>query len=74
MKTSGSIKTAYNAQAAVDSTHQVVVASDVTNDASDVDQLLPMIDQAEENLSEQIDQCSADAGYSSCENLKALET
>ena len=73
MKTSGGIKTAYNAQAAVDSAHQVVVASDVTNDAADVDQLLPMIDQAEENLSEQIDQCSADAGYSSGENLKALE-
>ena len=73
MKMSGSIKTAYNAQAAVDSTHQVVVASDVTNDAADVDQLLPMIDQAEENLSEQIDQCSADAGYSSGENLKAME-
>jgi len=73
MKTSGSIKTAYNAQAAVDSTHQVVIASDVTNDAADVDQLLPMIDQAEENLSESIDQCSADAGYSSGENLKAVE-
>jgi transposase len=73
MKTSGSIKTAYNAQAAVDSTHQVVVASDVTNDTADVDQLLPMIDQAEENVSEEIDQCSADAGYSSGENLKALE-
>ncbi len=74
MKTSGSIKTAYNAQAVVDSAHQVVIASDVTNDAADVDQLLPMIDQAEENVSEQVDHCSADAGYSSGENLKALES
>jgi transposase len=73
MKISGSIKTAYNAQAAVDSAHQVVIASDVTNDAADVNQLLPMIDQAEENLSEQIEQCSADAGYSSGENIKAME-
>ena len=73
MKTNSGIKTAYNAQAAVDSAQQVIVAADVTTDASDAQQLLPMIEQTEENLSGKITQCSADAGYSSGENLKALQ-
>ena len=73
MKTRSGIKTAYNAQAVVDSTHQVIVAADVTVEAADVQQLLPMIEQAEETLSEAIEECSADAGYSSGENIKALE-
>lgn len=73
MKTTAGIKTAYNAQSVVDAAHQVIVAADVTNQAADVDQLLPMIAQAEEILSEPISECSADAGYSSGENLKALE-
>ena len=73
MKTTGGIKTSYNAQAAVDSTHQVIVAADVTTDATDAQQLLPMIEQAEDNLSQKITQCSADAGYSSGENLCALQ-
>ncbi len=73
MKTGAGIKTAYNAQTVVDSAHQVIVAADVTKQAADVQQLLPMIEQAEQNLSEKINQCSADAGYSSGENLKALQ-
>jgi transposase len=74
MKTGSGIKTAYNGQAAVDSAHQVIIAADVTSEAADAGQLLPMVDQAEENLSEPIDELSAGAGYSSGENLKALET
>ncbi len=35
MKTKAGIKTSYNAQTVVDSAHQVIVAADVTNDASD---------------------------------------
>jgi transposase len=73
MKTGGGIKTAYNAQAAVDAAHQVIVAADVTDEPADAQQLLPMIEQAEQNLSDSIEQCSADAGYSSGENLKAVE-
>ena len=48
MKTTNGIKTSYNAQAAVDTEHQVIVAADVTNDAADVDQLLPMVEQTRE--------------------------
>ena len=73
MKTGAGIKTAYNAQAAVDSAQQVIVAADVTTEAADAKQLLPRIEQTEQNLSEKINQCSADAGYSSGENLKALQ-
>ncbi|MFC1895127.1 IS1182 family transposase, partial [Thermodesulfobacteriota bacterium] len=73
MKTNDGIQTAYNAQAAVDAAQQVIIAADVTDEAADAQQLLPMIDQAQENLSKPITQCSADAGYSSGENLKAAE-
>ena len=73
MKTGNGIKTSYNAQASTDTEHQVIVASDVTNQASDVEQLLPMVEQTEENTSGEIEQCSADAGYSSGENIKAME-
>ena len=72
MKTTNGVKTSYNAQIAVDDTQQVIVAADVTNDASDVEQLLPMVEQTEANTSEKVTQCSADSGYSSAENLKAI--
>jgi transposase len=73
MKTSNGIKISYNGQAADDQEHQVIVATDVTNQPADVEQLIPMIDQAEENTSDSIDACSADSGSSSGENLKELE-
>jgi transposase len=73
MKTTNGIKTSYNAQVSVDAEHQVIVAADVTNQASDVEQLLPMVQQTEENTSEKVQECSADSGYSSGENIKALE-
>jgi len=73
MKTRHGIKTSYNAQVAVDKDHQVIIAADVTRDASDVNQLLPMIEQAKENTSAEIIRLSADSGYSSGENLKALD-
>jgi len=49
MKTTGGIKTAYNAQAGVDEQTQVIVAADVTNQPNDKEQLLPMIEQTEQN-------------------------
>ena len=73
MKTTHGIQTAYNAQVAVDAAHQVIVAAEVSAQASDVEQLLPMVQQAEENTSEKVQECSADSGYSSGENLKAMQ-
>ena len=74
MKTRNGIKTAYNAQAAADEKSQVIVACDVTRDANDVNQLKPMIDQAQANTSEKIEKFSADAGYSSGEGIHELNS
>jgi len=71
MKTGSGIKTSYNAQIAVDQEQQIIVAGDVTNDPSDTEQLVPMVDQVEQTVSP-IDKLSADSGYSSGENLQAM--
>jgi transposase len=71
MKTGSGIKTCYNGQIAVDEKHQVIVACRVTSQASDTDQLLPMVDQAEKAAGP-IDKLSADSGYSSGENLEQI--
>lgn len=63
----------YNAQAAVDAAHQVIVAADVVAQQNDNDQLVAMLDQIEENTGAQPDEVSADTGYCSEENLAALE-
>jgi hypothetical protein len=63
---------AYNAQAAVDADSQVIVAQTLTNNASDAQQLVPMVAQIKENTGRQAQELSADAGYCSEENLKEL--
>ncbi len=54
---------AYNAQAAVDSEAQVIVAAAVTQRTNDKIQLVPMLAQAEEMTGGQPQQVTADAGY-----------
>ena len=54
---------AYNAQAGVDCDSQVIVTADVTQQANDKKQLVPMLGQVEENLGEIPDSILADAGY-----------
>jgi hypothetical protein len=54
---------AYNAQAAVDSEHQVIVATEVLRQANDKGQLVPMTLAVCENLEESPKAVSADAGY-----------
>lgn len=71
MKTGNGIKTSYNAQIAVDEKHQVIVAAEVTDQPSDTEQLLPMVEKAEESVGP-IDKLSADSAYSSGENLQQL--
>jgi transposase len=65
----GSFLQGYNAQAAVDAMAQVIVAADVTQQANDSKQLLPMLDQARENMGRDPDAASADAGYFSEANV-----
>jgi transposase len=63
---------AYNVQAAVDADSQVIVAQTVTNNASDAQQLAPMVAQIKQNTGRQAQELSADAGYCSEDNLKEL--
>ena len=74
MKTTGGIKTSYNAQVSVDEEVQVIVAADVTNQQNDMEQLLPMVEQTEQNTDDSIDILSADSGYSTANNLEQLES
>jgi transposase len=60
---------AYNAQAAVDSTAQIIVAATVTQEANDKQQLLPVLEQVQENCGRFPEQVSADAGYFNTEQL-----
>ena len=59
----------YNAQAVVDEQSQIIVASDVTQQTNDKQQLIPMMKQAEKNTGTKPDILSADAGYFSEDNL-----
>ena len=65
----GSFLQAYNAQAAVDSEAQVIVAADITQQTNDSRQLLPMIQQVRANLGRDPGAVSADAGYWSEKNV-----
>ena len=65
----GSFIQAYNAQAAVDSQAQVIVAADITQQTNDSQQLVPMIQQVEANAGRKPDAVSADAGYWSQDNV-----
>lgn len=68
-----SFEQAYNAQIAVDGEAQIIVSHDVTQDANDKKQLVPMIKKIEENLGRLPVNASADTGYCSAENLNAEE-
>ena len=63
----------YNAQAAVDGDHQVIVAIGVSNQASDAVHLLPMLERIEVNAGQVPEALIADAGYCSTANLEACE-
>lgn len=65
----GSFVQAYNAQVAVDSQAQVVVAADITQAPNDAHQLLPMIEEIKANVGRKPDAISADAGYWSEDNV-----
>lgn len=74
LKTRNGFIQGYNTQIAVDAESYVIVTSDVCNAKNDLDQLVPTLDQIENNFNEQVKELSADAGYCSEENLKALYT
>jgi hypothetical protein len=60
---------AYNAQAVVDSQTQVIVAAEVTQEANDKKQLVPMVEQVKIATGSQPQQATADSGYFSEANV-----
>jgi len=59
----GSFVQGYNAQIAVDGEAQVIVAAEVTQESNDKRQLVPMLQQVEQNLGSKPQAVSADNGY-----------
>jgi transposase/IS5 family transposase len=62
----------YNAQAVVDDTAQVIVATALTTDATDTASLPDLVDQVEANTGHRPKRFLADAGYQSDDNLEHL--
>jgi transposase len=73
MKAGSGFEQSYNAQACVDEQNQIIVAVEVTNDATDNKQLIPMVEAVEVNVGQRPEQVLADSGYRSEANFKALE-
>ena len=63
----------YTTQIAVDAQHQVIVATDLTNQAADAPHLPGLMNQLHANTGTYPTDVSADAGYYSEENLDAIE-
>ena len=77
MKTNDGFNYAYNGQAVVDEDSQVIIAAEITQAATDVNQLMPMIASTKENLESFGTNTTprvllVDAGYCSAENLEEI--
>ena len=64
---------AYNAQAAVESSMQLIVGQAVTQEANDKQQIVPMVEAIEQQARQRPEQLLADSGYCSEQNLAHLE-
>jgi len=73
LKTGDGFIQGYNAQAAADAGHQVIVAHGLTSSGSDQQQLQSMIEAMEEEAGTLPSELSADAGYCSEDNLAVLK-
>jgi transposase len=69
----GAFLQAYNAQAAVDENHQVILACDLSQNANDKRQLIPMVEQTVALMGAKPNKVLADPGYYSQENAIAME-
>jgi len=67
------IQPSHNGQVAVDDKEQVIVAADVSQNATDHAEFKLMVEQVERNLGALPREGSADAGYSSYDNLEFAE-
>ncbi len=67
-----SFEQCYNCQAAVDGGSQIIVATGVTQETNDKQQLKPLLNTVKRNLHKKPKQVSADSGYYSEENISFL--
>src|SRR3982751_5655851 len=68
----GGFDASYNAQTAVDDTAHIIVAAELSNNAADTHQLVPMLQAVKTNTGEFPRQGLADAGYRSEDNFEQL--
>jgi len=73
MKMSTGFEQCYNAQAAVDGDSQLIVASELTNNAADNRELVAMVEAVNTNLGQLPKRVLADSGYRSEQAFAALE-
>lgn len=73
MKISKAPSVGYNVQIAVDEKHHLIAAQEVTQDANDEKQLVPMCQATQEMLGPDLPEVVADSGYHSFEQLKECE-
>lgn len=69
----GRIRLSYNCQAAVDEKEGVIVAAEITSEANDKRQMLPMLEKVEETVQKKPEKAVMDAGYYSKDNLEKAE-
>jgi transposase len=69
----GAFLQGYNAQAAVDSQAQVIVAVDVIQQTTDNHQLAPMLEQLEQNVGAKPQAVSADSGFWNPEQVEKIQ-
>jgi len=70
----GAFLQGYNAQAAVDSQAQVIVAVDVIQQTTDNHQLVPMLEQVRQNMGAKPQVVSADTGFWNPEQVEAIQS
>jgi len=70
----GSFEQCYNCQAAVDDKHQIIIATNVTQEPNDKQQVEPLVEKIKENTEgNKPKKISADSGYYSEDNVKLLD-
>ena len=74
MKTSAEgFQQCYNAQVAVDGEHQLIVATELTSNASDQGAMVGLLDEVKDTFDAQPETVLADAGYCNERDLSELE-
>lgn len=72
IKSKGGLKTNYNCQTAVDE-NGIILAGYTSNNASDREQLVKTLQEAESNSEMNFDEVVADAGYASYDNYETMQ-